>query len=133
MVQWVKDPVLSLQRLRSLLWCGFDPWPGNFCIPLACFPPRPPKKGIGSDGQTDYLGLDSKPSTVWQCGLIKVSPCASVFLLTAAGIMTATCRTRAIPRPGFPGCLCPLPILCASPRPAGHKPAVKGSGATVPP
>ena len=24
MVQWVKDPVLSL------LWCRLDPWPGNF-------------------------------------------------------------------------------------------------------
>ena len=29
-VQQVKDPVLSLQRLGSLLWCRFDPWPGNF-------------------------------------------------------------------------------------------------------
>ena len=26
MVQWVKDPVLSLQWLRSLPWHGFDPW-----------------------------------------------------------------------------------------------------------
>ena len=30
MVQWIKDPALSLQWLRSLLWCRFDPWPGNF-------------------------------------------------------------------------------------------------------
>ena len=29
MAQWVKDPVLSL------LWHGFDPWPGNFCMPWA--------------------------------------------------------------------------------------------------
>ena len=29
MTQWVKDPVLSLQLLRSLLRCRFDPWPGN--------------------------------------------------------------------------------------------------------
>ena len=29
MVQWVQDPELSLLRLGSLLWCGFDPWPGN--------------------------------------------------------------------------------------------------------
>ena len=29
-VQLVKDPTLSQQWLRSLLWCGFDPWPGNF-------------------------------------------------------------------------------------------------------
>ena len=27
-VQWVKDPMLSLQELGLLL--GFDPWPGNF-------------------------------------------------------------------------------------------------------
>ena len=26
-VQWVKDPMLSLQELGLLL--GFDPWPGN--------------------------------------------------------------------------------------------------------
>ena len=26
MVQQVKDPVLSLQELRSLLRCRFDPW-----------------------------------------------------------------------------------------------------------
>ena len=29
MAQWVKDPALSLQ------WLGFDPWPGNFCLPWA--------------------------------------------------------------------------------------------------
>ena len=29
-VQQVKDQVLSLQRLWSLPWRGFDPWPGNF-------------------------------------------------------------------------------------------------------
>ena len=29
-VQWVKDPAsLPLQWLRPLLWCGFNPWPGN--------------------------------------------------------------------------------------------------------
>ena len=35
MEQWVKDPVLSLQRLGSLLWCGFNPWPGKFHISWA--------------------------------------------------------------------------------------------------
>ena len=30
MVEQIKDPVLSLQQLRSLPWCRFDPWPGNF-------------------------------------------------------------------------------------------------------
>lgn len=29
MAQRVKDPALSLQQLGSLLWCGFDPRPGN--------------------------------------------------------------------------------------------------------
>ena len=29
-VQQVKDPVLSLQQLRLLLWRRFDPWPGTF-------------------------------------------------------------------------------------------------------
>ena len=32
MVQCVKDLVLSLLWLESLLWCGFDPWPGNLCM-----------------------------------------------------------------------------------------------------
>ena len=30
MAQWVRDLVLSLLWLRLLLWCEFDPWPGNF-------------------------------------------------------------------------------------------------------
>lgn len=28
----VKDSVLSLMWLRSLLWPGLDPWSGNFCM-----------------------------------------------------------------------------------------------------
>ena len=31
--QCVKDPALSLMWLRLLLWHGFHPWPGNFCMP----------------------------------------------------------------------------------------------------
>ena len=31
-VQGVKDLALSLQRLGSLLWSRFDPWPRNFCM-----------------------------------------------------------------------------------------------------
>ena len=31
----VKDPGLSLRGLRSLLWCGFEPWPWNFHMPQA--------------------------------------------------------------------------------------------------
>ena len=30
MVQWVKDPVLSLLWLESLIRHGFKPWIGNF-------------------------------------------------------------------------------------------------------
>ena len=30
MAQWVKDVVVLLQQLRSLLWHGFNPWPGNY-------------------------------------------------------------------------------------------------------
>ena len=30
MAQWIKDLSLSLLWLWLLLWCGFDPWPGNF-------------------------------------------------------------------------------------------------------
>ena len=29
---WVKDLALSLLCLGLLLWCRFDPWPGNFCM-----------------------------------------------------------------------------------------------------
>ena len=36
MVQEVKDPALLL------LWCGFNPWLGNFCI-LWAQPPSPKK------------------------------------------------------------------------------------------
>ena len=28
--QWMKDPVLSMLWLQSLLWRRFDPWPRNF-------------------------------------------------------------------------------------------------------
>ena len=33
MAQQVKDLAWSLRRPRSLLWFGFDPWPGNFHVP----------------------------------------------------------------------------------------------------
>ena len=33
----IKDPALSLLWLRSLLWCRFDLWPGNFCMPWVWF------------------------------------------------------------------------------------------------
>ena len=30
MAQKVKDPGLSVQWFKSMLWLGFDPWPRNF-------------------------------------------------------------------------------------------------------
>ena len=41
--QQFKDPALSLQWLRSLLWHRFDTWPGNFCR-LWVLPRKKPKK-----------------------------------------------------------------------------------------
>ena len=35
MAQQVKDLVLSLLWLKSMLLCGLDPWPGNFHMPQA--------------------------------------------------------------------------------------------------
>ena len=32
-MQWVKGLVLSLQQLKLLQSCGFDPWPRNFHMP----------------------------------------------------------------------------------------------------
>ena len=34
-MQGVKDPALSLQQLRFLLWHRFDPWPRNLHMPWA--------------------------------------------------------------------------------------------------
>lgn len=45
--QQVKDPVFSLLWLRSLLWLGFDPWPGNFCTA---------KKKVGNVVGRKFLG-----------------------------------------------------------------------------
>ena len=45
MVQWVKDPALSLQWLRSLLWHGFHLWLGNFHMSWA-WPKTKEKKRV---------------------------------------------------------------------------------------
>lgn len=36
--QQVKDPMLSLQQRRWLLWCGFEPWLRNFPHAVECGP-----------------------------------------------------------------------------------------------
>ena len=41
MAQWIEDLALSLLWLRSLLWCGFDPWPRNYCMPQAWLKIKP--------------------------------------------------------------------------------------------
>ena len=33
MEQGLKDPALSLEQFKPLLWCGFNPWPGNSHMP----------------------------------------------------------------------------------------------------
>ena len=43
MTQQVKDPALSLEQLRLLLWRWFSPWLGNFHLPLR-WPKRLKKK-----------------------------------------------------------------------------------------
>ena len=52
MAQWVNDPALSLQRLGSLLWHRFDPWPRNFHMPWA-WPERKKKKGLYIEGSRE--------------------------------------------------------------------------------
>ena len=44
--EWVRGLVLSLQQLALLLWCGFNPWSGNFHI-LWEWPPPPKKRLLG--------------------------------------------------------------------------------------
>ena len=39
-VQKVKNPTLSLQQLRLLLWYRFNPWPGNFHMLQVWAPPK---------------------------------------------------------------------------------------------
>ena len=55
MVQWVKNLVLSLQQLGSLLWHGFHPWPRNFHIPQA-----QPKKKRAKDVKMSFKKKESK-------------------------------------------------------------------------
>ena len=49
-VQQVKSLVLSLQWLRSLLWCKFGQWFGNFHISRAC--PSPQKNKFLKDSDS---------------------------------------------------------------------------------
>ena len=43
MAEQVKDLILSLFWLGTLLWCRFDPWTGNFCM-LWAWPQKKKRK-----------------------------------------------------------------------------------------
>ena len=50
----VKDPVLSLLWLRSLLWHGSDPWFQTFCMLL---PQKSPNKQKNGDDDSGLMGV----------------------------------------------------------------------------
>lgn len=58
MAQWVKDLVLSLLRLRSLLWYGFNPRPRYFRVPWACSEKEEERNGLGVmlGSETEWWG-----------------------------------------------------------------------------
>ena len=53
MVQWIKDPVLSL------LWRRLDPWTGNFCLLWAW-----PKKEKENLQVNEYGSFEDDPTCV---------------------------------------------------------------------
>ena len=53
--QWVKDPVLSLQQLKLLLWCMFNLWPENFYM-----------QWVGKNKQTKNQEMNEKKT--WEKG-----------------------------------------------------------------
>ena len=56
MAQWIKDMVLSLLWLRLLLWCMFNPWPQNFCMPwVGASRPPATKKEFCRNRETHIL------------------------------------------------------------------------------
>ena len=61
--QWLKDLVLSLQQLGSLLWCGFHLWPGNFHILQA--QPKKKKEEISGVPLTHSLFLHFKANALF--------------------------------------------------------------------
>ena len=67
MAQKVKDAVLSLLWLRSPLWHGFDPQPGNFHIPQGWQKKKKKKKGRQREIERVYNLL------LLRCGLYIVT------------------------------------------------------------
>ena len=58
MVQWVQDLAFSLQQLEWLLWCRFDPWPGDFYM-LQVQPKKKKKKKKKKKATTMFLWVDA--------------------------------------------------------------------------
>ena len=58
------DPALSLQQLELLLWCGFDPWPGNFHMLMAKVPPGGKKKIVMTTEQQKAVYLKAVSRTL---------------------------------------------------------------------
>ena len=59
MVQWVRDLVVVIVAARLLLWCGFNPWLGNFHM-LWVRPEKKKKKkkgGLGAGKGYGKLGM----------------------------------------------------------------------------
>ena len=64
--QPAKDPALSWQWLRSLLWCRFDPWPGNIHKPQAQ-PKKQTKKSLFWIGERIHFTCVSFKAS-WKIG-----------------------------------------------------------------
>ena len=65
MVQQIEDPALSLQWLRSLLWCGFSPWTGNFNILWARPKKKKKKKAAAAKLPLGYRELEQAPTSLF--------------------------------------------------------------------
>ena len=93
----VKDPVLPLLRLGLQLWCGFDPRPGNFCMPRmrpknpqttsirtirtsrGLLPAHPTGPGASAEGAgvgkaLTASGVRRPGGWHWDCSLLAISP-----------------------------------------------------------
>ena len=61
----VKDPVLSLPWLGSLLWHGFDPWPWNFHVPWAWPKNKTKHHSHFTDEEAEARRLGYLPKVPW--------------------------------------------------------------------
>ena len=71
--QWVNHTALSLLQLGSLLWCGFDSWPGNFHIPRS-WPKKKKKKKKKSVKNPNQSPFTVMPADTEGAFMEKVNP-----------------------------------------------------------